>query len=602
MPVTIRPYTWNLWGIAGATLSIAIVVVLFACGGATSLGDDRPNVIIVLTDDQGYGDMSAHGNPILRTPHLDKLHDESIRLTDFHVAPVCTPTRGELMTGMYSMRNKASMVPAGRNLMRRDIQTMPEIFGEAGYATGLFGKWHLGHTYPHRPMDRGFQRVVWHKGWGLASEVEYDNDLHYTRYFDEEEEKYSDRFCANLWFDEAMAWMEERAAAGEPFFTYIALNTPHYPFDAIRRDFFPYRNAVDDPLLAHFYGLIVNIDDNMARLDAWMAETGLRENTILVFLNDNGTAMGETVFNAGMRGKKGDPYEGGHRAICFLRWPNGGLGESRAIDYPSHVTDLLPTLGNLAGISVPEPSERDGASLKPLLVDAGAEGPDRKIIVHYGGRHRPAKYSDSSVLWNEWRLVGDSELYNIADDPGQTTNVADANPEVLEAMRAHFEEYWTEVGPKVDPVEPLLIRSETDTATEITSNSWIEVDCDNRTRVAEACGPGRGGPWQLEVEADGRYAVELSRWPFFLERDMTLKGPATTIGGVPISQGEPLLIASAALVIDDGDIASAKSANGATSVRFEVDLTAGLHRLQGWFRDSSGRDLVGAYYARIGRI
>ena len=280
------------YGIPALVLAAAALVALTGCGGSGDPGQARPNVIVILTDDQGYGDLSAHGNPILKTPNLDKLHNESVRFGDFHVASVCTPTRGELMTGLYSLRNKAGMVPAGRNLMRRDVSTMPEAFAANGYTTGLFGKWHLGDTYPHRPFDRGFQRAVWHKGWGLASEIEYDNDYYYTRYLDQTEERYSDRFCTNLWFDQAMEWMGEQAGMGQPFFAYIALNTPHYPFHALGKDFAPYGDKVDDPLLAHFFGLIQNIDENFARLDTWLAETGIRDNTLIVFMNDNGTAKG----------------------------------------------------------------------------------------------------------------------------------------------------------------------------------------------------------------------------------------------------------------------------------------------------------------------
>ena len=556
-------------------------------------------MIVILTDDQGYGDLSAHGNPILKTPSLDMLHDQSVRLTDFHVASVCTPTRGELMTGLYALRNKAGMVPAGRNLMRREVRTMPEIFASNGYATGLFGKWHLGDTYPHRPVDRGFQRTVWHKGWGLASEIEYDNDLRYTRYLDQEEIRYSDSFCANLWFDEAIKWMGQQADANQPFFAYISLNTPHYPFHPTPRDFALYRDAVEDPELAGFLALIHNIDENFLRLDLWLAASGLRDNTLLVFMNDNGTAKGETVFNAGMRGKKGSPYEGGHRAICFIRWPDGNLGEPRSIDYAAQVTDILPTLADLLGFENADPSGFDGASLKPVLTAEDGTGPDRKIIVQYGGRIRPAKYAESSVIWNKWRLVGANELYEIGSDPGQTTNVADRNPEIVAAMRAHYEEYWASIAPSVEEVEPLIARADPDTFTDLTSNSWIEVDCDNRTRTAEACGPPRGGKWQIEVEADGEYSIALSRWPFHLKRGLTLLGPPTTIGGAPISVGVALPIESAQLSVNGARPVTMQADADATSVSFKTQLKSGRNTLQGWFRDGSGKDLAGAYYGRI---
>ncbi len=569
------------------------------CTGSRIEVGAPPNVIVILTDDQGYGDLSAHGNSILKTPNLDRLHDESVRLTNFHVAPVCTPTRGELMTGMYALRNKAGMVPAARNLMRRDIPTMPEVFALNGYATGLFGKWHLGDTFPHRPLDRGFQRAVWHKGWGLASEIEYDNDYYYTRYLDQTETSFSDRFCANLWFDKAMEWMGEQSAASQPFFAYISLNTPHSPFHALAKDYAGYGDKVADPSLAHFFGLIHNIDENFARLDRWLEERDLLENTLVVFMNDNGTSKGETVFNAGMRGKKGSAYDGGHRAICFIRWPRGQLGEPRPVHYASHVTDILPTLADMAGLSIPDPAEFDGASLLPILRSEGANGPDRKIVVQYGGRIRPQKYVRSSVVWNDWRLVGERELYDIASDPGQQTNVADQHPETAEAMKAHYDEFWASVEASVDDVEPLLVRADLSVFTDLTSNSWIEVDCDNRTRVAEACGPARGGVWQIEVEEDGEYRVELSRWPFHLDRSLTVKGPGATIGGSQIVTGKALPVTSASLSLNGAKPEQASAEPDATSVAFEMTLRQGRSTLQGWFRDASGNDLAGAYYGRI---
>ncbi len=187
----------------------------------------------------------------------------------------------------------------------------------------------------------------------------------------------------------------------------------------------PTRDKVDDPALASFFALIHNIDKNFARLDAWLADRGIRDNTLLVFLNDNGTSKGESVFNAGMRGKKGSAYDGGHRAICFIRWPGGNLGEPRSIGYASHVTDILPTLADLLGLDSPDSADLDGASLKQILTGAAPDGPNRKIVVQYGGRIRPAKYSQSSVIWNDWRLVGDSELYDLSTDPGQEANVAE---------------------------------------------------------------------------------------------------------------------------------------------------------------------------------
>ena len=192
---------------------------------------NRPNIIVVLSDDQGYGDFSMHGNPILQTPTLDKLARQSIELTDFHVAPLCTPSRGQLMTGLDAYHNKAATVGSGSGIVKRDVMMMPELLKKNGYTTGLFGKWHLGESFPDRPMDNGFDKSIWVKGWGLLSETEYDNDYYETRYLDSLTTKYSTKYCSNLWFDKAMEWMGESAKNKKPFFTYIALNAPHGPFD-----------------------------------------------------------------------------------------------------------------------------------------------------------------------------------------------------------------------------------------------------------------------------------------------------------------------------------------------------------------------------------
>ena len=572
-----------------------LLIFVFATG-AWAL--DRPNVIIIFTDDQGYGDLSCHGNPILETPNFDKLHSESVRFDNFHVAPVCTPSRSELMTGLYAMRNKAGMVPAGRNLMRRDIVTMPEVFAANGYGTGLFGKWHLGDTYPHRPMDRGFQRVVWHKGWGLASEIEYDNDYYYTRYLDEMEVKYSDRFCANLWFDEAMKWMDLQIEAKQPFFSYIALNTPHSPFHALEEDYDKYKDQVDDPNVAHFFGLISNADDNYGRLDSWLEMRGIKDDTIIVFMNDNGSSRGDKIYNAGMRGKKGSGYEGGHRAICFIRWPNGGLGTPRTVNNLSHITDILPTFTDLLDFDVPETGDPfDGVSLKPIIKNLDIIDENRKVIVQFGGRVRPQKYYRSCVIWKNWRLNGEEELYELGSDPGQKNDVSTQHPEVVRELKRHYDAYWASIEDSIDVIEPVVIGNPAEPFTDLTSNNWVEVDFDNRGRVAAA--NSMGGIWEVKVEKAGVYLVRLSRWPLYMDRSLSSFGPAETIGGMPIDPGRALPIESGSLSVNGNKPIVAKPIASDSFIEMRIELPEGQHSLQGWFHDAQGTRLSGAFYGRV---
>ena len=253
----------------------------------------------------------------------------------------------------------------------------------------------------------------------------------------------------------------------------------------------------------------------------------------------------------------------------------------------------------MAGIDLPESSSLDGDSLAPLITGEVDNGPDRKFIVQYGGRHRPTKYGESTIVWNQWRLVEGEELYDLSSDPGQESDIAAEHPEIVQEMQAHYDEYWAEIEASVEVVEPLFIRAEQGTFTDLTSNSWIEVDCDNRERTANACGPPRGGVWQIETEQSGQYSVELSRWPFHLDRDMTVVGPGATIGGMLIERGVALPIASASLSLNGSRHVTVESEEGASSVRFELALEKGRNTLQGWFSDAAGRDLAGAYYGRI---
>ena len=295
----------------------------------------RPNVIVVITDDQGYGDLSYTGNPVLRTPALDRLQAESVRFTDFHVCPVCTPTRGELMTGCDSLRNGATFVSMGRALLRADLPTAADVFAANGYRTGLFGKWHLGDNYPYRPQDRGFQEAIWHPSWGITSAADvYGNDYFDDTYRHRDRVEEFRGYCTDVWFEQATSWIRRCVRGGDPFFAYVATNAPHGPLWVPDHYRDPYRGAVAGGRVtadhASFFAMIACIDDNLGRLDWFLHQNGLYDDTIFVFMTDNGTATGEAVYNAGMRGRKSSIYDGGHRVPCLLRWPGGGIGGIRA--------------------------------------------------------------------------------------------------------------------------------------------------------------------------------------------------------------------------------------------------------------------------------
>jgi arylsulfatase len=554
----------------------------------------RPNVLIVMTDDQGLGDFSFMGNPVLKTPNLDQLAKESVRLTDFHVCPMCTPTRGQLLTGVTALRNGATSVTAGRTFLRPGIPTMPEMFARAGYKTGVFGKWHLGDHYPHRPMDKGFQESVYHLGWGmLQATPEFDNPLFDGRYFHNGVAKKFKGHCTDFWFDSAIAWMKQRKEAGEPFLCYLPTNAPHGPH--IDRDEFiaPYRGKGP----AAFFGMIAHVDKRFGHLDAFLRESGLRDDTIVVFMTDNGGTGGVKTFNAGLRAGKTTYYEGGHRVPCWIRWPNGRLGEPRDLSPPTQNTDLLPTLFDLCGIAPPRDARFDGVSLADLLRGKTDNLPDRFLVVQYG--QVPAKF-ESCVIWNKWRLVQGKELYDVDADRAQTRDLASSYPEIVKKLLDQYESWWTGIEAKLSEFVPISIGAKQQPTVELTSGDWEGIYADNTGHVRRAVGGPTGGHWHLLVETAGEYEFVLRRWPEQTGVALGAKyepSEKTPAAGKVETQAFPA-IAQARLTIG-GEKATAKADANAQGVTLNLKLGAGRTTLKAWFQDSTGNDLCGAFFVTV---
>jgi len=493
-----------------------------------------PNVIVIMTHDQGYGEFSCHGNPIAQTPNIDRLAAESIRLTDFHVSPMCTPTRGQLMTGVDAFRNAAINVSSGRTLLRPELKTMADVFQAAGYRTGLFGKWHLGDNYPFRPEDRGFDEALWFPSSHINSLPDFwDNDYFDDTYIHNGRRQAYSGYCTDVFFDEARKWIGGTGASDQPFFAYIALNAAHWPWfvpDEFRE---PVRRAVADhpevvehlpeskvASLVSFLAMGANIDDNVGKLDDLLADSGLKENTIVVFLTDNGSTMGPDYFNAGMKGRKTTLWEGGHRVPCFIRWPGGDLGTPRPIDELCHVQDLLPTLAELAGIA--DVLQRlDGQSLAPILRGERDTLANRMLVINYSrmpmfqvtytdGNPAIPQRDGAAVLWKNWRLLENRELYDVHNDPHQDRDVAAQHPQVVARMRAHLERWWAGVEGVLEP-QRVTIGSDAENPMLLSACEWLDVFVDQQRQVRRA--DLKNGVWHLTVEKPGTYSFELRRWP-----------------------------------------------------------------------------------------
>jgi arylsulfatase A-like enzyme len=554
----------------------------------TGGGKNPPNVILVLTDDQGYGDLACLGNPILHTPNIDRLHGQSVRLTDFHVSPTCAPTRAALMTGRYCNRTGVWHTIMGRSLLRRGETTMAEVFAAAGYRTGIFGKWHLGDNYPFRPQDRGFQEVLVHGGGGVGQTPDYWGNSYFDdTYWHNGTPEKQKGYCTDVWFDAALRFIE--ANRDRPFFAYIATNAPHSPYNVAEK----YRSLYAGPDVpnAGFYGMITNIDENVGRLMSRLRVLGLEENTLFIFMTDNGTAAGfqnGKGFNAGMRGNKGSPYDGGHRTPCFLRWPAGGLDGGKDIGRLTAHVDLLPTLIDLCGLSQPAGVQFDGASLVPLLRDAQAPWPDRVLVTDSQRVEHPEKWRQSAVMTERWRLINGKLLYDIHADPGQRTDVSTRNPDVVERLRGAYEKWWADVSRRFGEYCEIVLGSDKDNPTRLTCHDWHGDDNTlpwDQTHILK--GPATNGFWAVEVAQAGEYEFSLRRWP--KEADQAMD--AAPGGGVAIP------VSTARLTIGDIDLTS-PVAPGAKEVVFRTQLKPGKTRLQTWLNSADGTSR-GAYFVYV---
>lgn len=561
---------------------------------AAASAAERPNVVIVMTDDQGLGDFSFTGNPVLETPHMDALARGAVRLTDFHCAPMCSPTRGQLLTGLAALRNGATSVTAGRTFLRPGLPTLPALFAAAGYATGLFGKWHLGDVYPHRPLDKGFQTSVYHLGWGqLQSTPEYGWPLIDGRLFRNGVEERFTGHCTDVWFDEAMSWMKAQKAAGRPFLCYIPTNAPHGPHIELDRYVADYRGGGRP---ANFFGMIAHVDARLGDLERFLTTEGLRDDTIVIFTTDNGGTAGVKTFNAGLRAGKTTLYEGGHRVPCWIRWPHGRLGEPRDIDVPTQNTDLLPTLCDLCDVGQPARPEADrpyaGTSLARLLRGDTTAIPERTLVVQYGQTPKP---HDACVIRGPWRLVHGAELYDVVADRDQSDDVAAAHPDVVKRLRAEYDRWWEGVAGLVDEFVPQSIGAPQQPVVEFTSGDWQDIYADNAGFVRAAVGGPTGGRWHVRVERAGRYRFTLRRWP--ARSDSPLGGPDAlairdgNAGKMRVFPG----ISRATLQVG-GVVVAAPADHAATAAVVEATLPAGTTTMQSWFADAADVPLCGAFF------
>jgi arylsulfatase A-like enzyme len=575
------------------TLGCLILVLAFIAGSAVAAEDKRPNIVLILTDDQGFGDLGCHGNLKIQTPHLDALARQSVEMKYFYVCPVCSPTRASLMTGRYNYRTGVVDTYLGRSLMHPDEVTLAQLLAAANYRTGIFGKWHLGDNYPMRPMDKGFQETLVLKGGGIGQPSDLPGG---SSYFDPvllhngKPEK-TKGYCSDVFTDAAIRFLEQNR--DRPCFVYLPFNAPHAPLqvpdsyyqkykdlDLGSAEFpaigYPITGRVDPAETARVYGMVTNIDDNVGRLLAKLDQLHLAEQTLVIFLTDNGPQ--QPRYNSGLRGRKGSVYDGGSRVPCFVRFPDR-FKPGRKIDRIAAHIDLAPTIVDVCGIPPAGKPRFDGRSLLPLLQGEPGPWPDRTLFFQWHRGDEPEMFRAFAARSQRWKLVqalGSGpgrfpaqpkyELFDMAADPFERNDLAGRHPEIVDRLRKDYQTWFRDVSGTRGFAPPrIYLGTPHENPTLLTRQDWR--------------GPQAGwtpkalGYWEVYVAQAGSYEI-------------TVHFAASGSGSAHVTLGKLSLHKSIA--------------TGAVACSFgPVRLEAGSARLEPWV--AFGNEKVGVQYVEVAK-
>ncbi|WP_020210887.1 arylsulfatase [Gilvimarinus chinensis] len=476
-----------------------------------------PNIVLIITDDQGWGDLSAHGNKILTTPGLDKLMNQGVRFDRFYASPVCSPTRASVLTGRHSLSTGVFSVTRGGEKMLSDETTLAEHLQRAGYRTGLFGKWHNGLQYPYNPNGQGFEEF-----YGFA-------DGHITDYFDGEITHNRSKipftgYLPDRLTDKAIDFM---AQSHQPFFTMLSFNTPHSPFELPQSLFDKYAAMGLDNVDASVYGMMENIDQNIERLTQSLEQQGKDKNTIIVYLSDNGPAFpgGNSRYNGHLKGWKGKLDEGGVRVPFVIWWPEKLPALQTQV--PGQHIDILPTLLSLAGIPIKSEKPIHGVDLSPVLQQKENNLSERALFTHHFRNTRrpsenPVQLSPGAIRQGDWAAIvdhsGQWQLYNLSHDPAQKQDVSSDHTATLAQLKTRYEQWYkaTRLSDYTPLPIPLGLAAAPNTELPAHEAEIVQEGVDYRFRdgwshdwlISNQQKPGRAS-WPVEITRQGRYQITV---------------------------------------------------------------------------------------------
>jgi arylsulfatase A-like enzyme len=478
-----------------------IAATLVACNGPAE--SNKPNIVIFLADDMGWGDINANGNNQISTPVLNRLMSESLSLDRFYVCPVSAPTRAQMLTGRYSLRTGVSSVTRGFENMRSDEVTLAEVLKDNGYTTGCFGKWHNGRYWPQHPNRQGFDEYV---GFPVGH-LGYYFDAFYLH---NDEEKQSEGYTSDYFTSKALDFIERNKDSS--FLCYVPYNVPHSPFQVPSQYFEKYIAAGLDSTLASVYGMVENMDENIGKVLERLDKLKLTENTIVIFFSDNGPNTER--YNGGMKGRKGSVDEGGVRVPFYIKWPGKikvGVNQQLAQDI-----DIMPTLLGLCKIDNLPVRPVDGKDLSSIIKGKGKEF-DRLIFSRQG--NQVLENCNSSVRNDRYKLVltrKDTMLYDLKDDPAQKTNIFNKEPEIGKPLLAELVRHNTELISAYEPVTTIEAgfaeeRSFTLPVQDAALSGKIKYSSihPNQSHTENWIQNGDSIRWTLNINTPGIYKVEM---------------------------------------------------------------------------------------------
>lgn len=518
---------------------IGSVIVILSLLNHNLQAQDKPNIIIMMSDDQGYGDIGAHGNPYLKTPHIEAIGKEGVEMTHFFTYPNCSASRAALITGRYPYRTGVTAVTQVDHFMHTDEITIAEILSENGYRTGIFGKWHLGDNAPMRPTDQGFQEALVHKGGGIGQAAGPAGNTYFNPVLEHNNvSKKYEGYCDDIFTDAALDFISKKDK--KPFFAYLATNLPHFPLQVPEDKAAPYRKMGLHEDNALTYGMITNIDNNVGRVLQHLKELGIQENTIVIFLSDNGPRTRRTKNDsypgrwvANLRGTKTSAYDCGIRVPFYVKWGEK-IMSGKTTNQMGTVVDILPTLLDASNIETPKNLKIDGQSLLPLWKGEVDTLKKRTYFVqmHYGPT--PFKYMHFSARQQQYKLVSphdfphgivhqptdfelknvlkNLELYDVQKDPSERVNIASQHPKIVEEILEEYENWFDEVTEERDArgIQRIHLGTKAQLNTNLSRFDWGGPRVISRfdyggPRVVE---DNQLGYWQVTTEA-GTYNISL---------------------------------------------------------------------------------------------